>query len=221
MTKIRGQTESICQFQQMFVKISGNMEEYQVSKQMNAHFFFAVKLPDETKEKLKEYMDCVSLKLPFSRWVHHEDYHITLAFLGSAPEEQLQKASGLIADSIRNEKTFPLYISRLGVFGKQETPRIFWCGTQQDKHLQDLRLKVYSACQEAGFKLETRPFKPHITMARKWAGTGPFQQSMLDVNSPFKDGHLEFEAAEVVLYQTHLDKSPKYESIAIFPLLAE
>ncbi|PAE24648.1 RNA 2',3'-cyclic phosphodiesterase [Bacillus sp. 7894-2] len=192
-----------------------------MSKQMNAHFFFAVKLPEETKEKLKEYMECVSLKLPFSRWVHHEDYHITLAFLGSAPEDKLQKAVRLAADSIRNEKCFRLKICKLGVFGKQDAPRIFWCGTQQDMHLQDLRLKVYSACQEAGFELETRPFKPHITMARKWAGTGPFQQSLLDVNSPFKDGHLEFEASEVVLYQTHLDKSPKYESIAIFPLLAE
>ncbi|EWG10588.1 RNA 2',3'-cyclic phosphodiesterase [Cytobacillus firmus] len=192
-----------------------------MSKTMNAHFFFAVKLPDETKKKLKEYMESVSLKLPFSRWVHHEDYHITLAFLGSASEEKLQKAARLIADSIRNEPSFTLHICKLGVFGKQDAPRIFWCGTQQAKHLHDLRSKVYSACQEAGFELETRPFKPHITLARKWAGTGPFQQSLLDVNSPFNNGHLEFEVSEVVLYQTHLDKSPKYESIAIFPLLAE
>ncbi|MBX9973393.1 RNA 2',3'-cyclic phosphodiesterase [Cytobacillus firmus] len=192
-----------------------------MSKQLNDHFFFALKLPDETKETLKEY--CVNLcsKMPFSRWVHQEDYHITLAFLGSAPEENLQKAANLAADSIRNEKRFPLHICKLGVFGKQDAPRIFWCGTQQDKHLQDLRSKVYSACQEAGFELETRPFKPHITMARKWAGTHPFQESMLDANSPFKEGPLEFEASEVVLYQTHLDKTPKYESIAIFPLLAE
>ncbi|MDM5228806.1 RNA 2',3'-cyclic phosphodiesterase [Cytobacillus sp. NJ13] len=192
-----------------------------MSKQLNDHFFFALKLPDETKGKLKEY--CVNLcsKMPFSRWVHQEDYHITLAFLGSAPEENLQKAAKLAADSIRNEKRFPLHICKLGIFGKQDAPRIFWCGTQQDKHLQDLRSKVYSACQEAGFELETRPFKPHITMARKWAGTNPFQESMLDANSPFKEGPLEFEASEVVLYQTHLDKTPKYESIAIFPLLAE
>ncbi|UOE54737.1 RNA 2',3'-cyclic phosphodiesterase [Bacillus sp. CMF12] len=192
-----------------------------MSKQLNDHFFFALKLPDEIKGKLKEYCGNLSSKLPFSRWVHHEDYHITLAFLGSAPQENLQKAAKLVADSIRNEKRFPLHICKLGVFGKQDAPRIFWCGTQQDKHLQELRSKVYSACQEAGFELETRPFKPHITMARKWAGTHPFQESMLDDNSPFIDGLLEFKASEVVLYQTHLDKTPKYESIAIFPLLAE
>ncbi|RBP93801.1 2'-5' RNA ligase [Cytobacillus firmus] len=192
-----------------------------MSKQMNAHFFFALKLPVETKGKLKEYCGILSPELPFSRWVHQEDYHITLAFLGSAPQGKLQKAAKLVAASIRNEKRFPLHICKLGVFGKQDAPRIFWCGTQQEKHLQDLRSKVYSACQEAGFELETRPFKPHITMARKWAGTHPFQESMLYANSPFKEGPLEFEASEVVLYQTHLDKTPKYESIAIFPLLAE
>lgn len=190
-------------------------------KQLNAHFFFAMKLPVETKKKLKEYCGNLSPKLPFSRWVHQEDYHITLAFLGSAPQEKLQKAAKLAADSIGNEKRFPLHICKLGVFGKQDAPRIFWCGTQHDKHLQDLRSKVYSACQEAGFELETRPFKPHITMARKWAGTHPFQESMLDAYSPFKEEPLEFEASEVVLYQTHLDKTPKYESIAIFPLVGE
>ncbi|MBN8200902.1 MULTISPECIES: RNA 2',3'-cyclic phosphodiesterase [Bacillaceae] len=192
-----------------------------MSNQMNAHFFFAMKIPEETKKKLKEYMGDLRPKLTFSRWVHHEDYHITLAFLGSAPEEKLQKAAKLVTDSIRNEERFPLNICKLGVFGKQEAPRIFWCGTQEDKHLQELRSKVYSACQEAGFELETRPFKPHITMARKWAGIHPFQESMLDANSPFKDGPLEFKASEVVLYQTRLDKTPKYESIAIFPLLEE
>ncbi|WP_236693911.1 RNA 2',3'-cyclic phosphodiesterase [Sporosarcina globispora] len=188
---------------------------------MNTHFFFALKLPDETKIKIKEYCGKLSDKLPFSRWVHHEDYHITLAFLGSAPEEKLQKAVKLVADSIKNEKRFPLHIHKLGVFGKNDAPRIFWCGTQQDKYLGELRSKVYTACQEAGFVLETRPFKSHITLARKWGGTHPFQERMLDVNSPFKDGALEFEATEVVLYQTHLDKTPKYESIAIFTLTAE
>lgn len=75
-------------------------------KQLNAHFFFAMKLPVETKKKLKEYCGNLSPKLPFSRWVHQEDYHITLAFLGSAPQEKLQKAAKLAADSIRHEKDF-------------------------------------------------------------------------------------------------------------------
>lgn len=187
----------------------------------NAHFFFAVKLPSETKKQLNEYCKELKEKLPFSRWVHHEDYHITLAFLGSAPEHKLNTAGKLVADSLEGTKAFPLFINRLGIFGKESSPRIFWCDTEREERLHVVRDKVFSACQDAGFELETRPFKPHITLARKWVGTKAFQKSSIDQYNPFKEKALEFDAAEVVLYRTHLDKTPKYESIAIFPLLAE
>lgn len=187
----------------------------------NAHFFFAVKIPAETKKRLKEYIEDLKGNIRFSRWVHHEDYHITLAFLGSAPEDKLRTAEKLVAESIKGEQPFPLYINRLGVFGKESTPRIFWCDTQREERLHTLKDKVFFACKKAGFELETRPFKPHITIARKWAGIDSFQKSMLDEYNPFHDNPLEFTVSEVVLYQTHLDKTPKYESVAIFPLLAE
>lgn len=189
--------------------------------QKYAHFFFAVKLPGETKAKLKEYCEDLKGTLPFSRWVHHEDFHITLAFLGSAPEDKLQTAKKLAGESISNEMAFPVYIDRLGVFGNESSPRIFWCGTQSQERLQIIREKVFSACKNAGFQLETRPFKSHITIARKWAGNDPFQKSLLSGLSPFSRYPLAFTAAEIVLYRTHLDKTPKYESVAIFPLLVE
>lgn len=192
-----------------------------MTNQQNAHFFFAVKIPAETKERLKEYIEDLKGNIRFSRWVHHEDYHITLAFLGSAPEDKLRTAEKLVAESIKGEQPFPLYINRLGIFGKESTPRIFWCDTKREERLHTLRDKVFSACKKAGFELETRPYKPHITIARKWAGIDSFQKSTLDEYNPFRDNPLEFTASEVVLYQTHLDKTPKYESVAIFPLLAE
>ena len=56
------------------------------------HFFYAIKLPDEVKVKMKRNIDLVKENLPFSRWVHHQDLLITLAFLGNAPLEQLAAA---------------------------------------------------------------------------------------------------------------------------------
>ncbi|GLB58563.1 RNA 2',3'-cyclic phosphodiesterase [Cytobacillus sp. NCCP-133] len=192
-----------------------------MGNQQNAHFFFALKLPSETKKKLNEHCEELKGKFPFSRWVHHDDYHITLAFLGSAPEDKLIAAAKLVADSIKNVKSFPLFINRLGVFGNESAPRIFWSDTEREERLHYLRDQVFSACKEAGFKLEKRPFKPHITIARKWIGSENFQKSMLDQYNPFKEKTIEFSASGVVLYRTHLDKTPKYESIAIFPLLVE
>ncbi len=185
------------------------------------HFFFAVSLPEETKQELDKA--CLSLKdtLPFKRWVHPEDYHITLAFLGSALEERLATAKSLVEISLKEEKSFPLHIHQLGVFGKADEPRIFWADTLKENRLMTIRDKVYTSCIQAGFQLEERPFKPHITLARKWAGNTSFHPNLLKINNPFKETPLSFEANEVVLYQTHLEREPKYEKMAIFPLIKE
>ncbi|KAB2338883.1 RNA 2',3'-cyclic phosphodiesterase [Cytobacillus depressus] len=182
------------------------------------HFFFAISLPMETKLKLKEECSILKEKLPFQRWVHHEDFHITLAFLGSAKEEKLHAAEEFVKKGLAGQKIFPLHINQIGVFGKGDTPRIFWADTYKDQRLSAIRDIVFSACTQAGFELETRPFKPHITLARKWVGDAPFRPVLLNENNPFKDSPLTFMANEVVLYQTHLDKTPKYERKAIFSL---
>lgn len=185
------------------------------------HFFFAVRLPMETKLKLQEACLDIKCNLPFSRWVHHEDFHITLAFLGSAHDDKLAAAKTLVEASLQGQKDFSLHIDQLGVFGKEDAPRILWANTKKEAKLSAVRDKVFSACLQAGFKLETRPFTPHITLARKWLGNNPFHPSLLHGNNPFENAALTFKASEVVLYQTHVERIPKYEGIENFPFLAE
>lgn len=182
------------------------------------HFFFAVKLPESTKLVMKEHCEKLKETLPFHRWVHHQDMHITLAFLGYAPSEKLEMAEKKTAEKIFGTKPFQLRIDRLGVFGKQDSPRIFFADTEESNELQLIRQKVYTACEEAGFKLETRPFRPHITLARKWAGEEPFQKEALAVWKEHQPEPLAFTATDIALYQTHLDKAPKYEAIRLFSL---
>ncbi len=186
----------------------------------STHFFFAVSLPEEVKKELHKQCLAIKESFPFQRWVHQEDYHITLAFLGAAAEDKLEKAKKLALTELNGQKAFPLQINQLGVFGRVDSPRIFWADTEQEERLHTIRNIVFSACLEAGFKLETRAFKSHITLARKWAGSHPFEEEHLK-NNPFDKAPLTFQAQEVVLYQTHIDRIPKYEKIAAFPLLEE
>jgi len=185
------------------------------------HYFFAVCLPEETKQVLKKSCVILKEKLPFNTWVHHEDYHITLAFLGSVDSEKLLSAKSFVQSSLIGEKNFLLQINQLGIFGKKDEPRIFWADTLKETRLSSIRNKVYSSCVQAGFELDTKPFKPHITLARKWVGTRPFEASLLKENNPFNQAPLAFPVKEVVLYQTHPERIPKYEKKAIFPLLYE
>jgi 2'-5' RNA ligase len=182
------------------------------------HFFFALKLPDSTKQLLKEHCERLQGALPFQRWVHHEDFHITLAFLGFAPSSQLEAAINNVKETIPGFGNLDLKINRLGIFGKQDSPRIFFADTEVSNELQLIRQRVYSACIEAGFKLETRPFHPHITLARKWAGEKPFQREMLDLWKKFQPEPIAFKGTEIALYQTHLDKTQKYEAVHLFSL---
>ncbi len=154
--------------------------------------------------------------MPFKTWVHPQDLHITLAFLGNAPEAKIKAANEVIEAALNNTPAFKLEINQLGTFGRKDSPRIFWAGLEKSTQLNEVREKVFSACIAAGFTLETRPFSPHITMARKWAGEEGFQAGQLDAVNPFKK-ELTFQAERVVLYKTHLGKSPKYEPITLFP----
>jgi RNA 2',3'-cyclic 3'-phosphodiesterase len=181
------------------------------------HYFFALKLPSETKLVIKEHMDKLKEVMPFSRWVHPQDLHITLAFLGHAPLEQLESAVRNVEEAIQGANLVKLQIDHLGTFGSITSPRIFWAGTEQSAGMQLVRERVFKACLDAGFKLETRPFKPHITIARKWAGDEPFKQNLLNMWQALQPTPLELTVREVVLYQTHLQKTPKYEEKTIFP----
>jgi RNA 2',3'-cyclic 3'-phosphodiesterase len=189
-----------------------------INMNKQTHFFFAIKIPQETKLIMKENNEKLKEILPFSRWVHHDDLHITLAFLGNAPSEKLTSAMEKVHGTLSGSKGFILEINKLGIFGKLDSPRIFWADTKESNELQTVRKKVFTACLDAGFQLETRPFKPHITLARKWAGDQPFQKNLLQIWDELQPEPLLFKVSEVVLYQTHLDKTPKYEEKTIYKL---
>jgi RNA 2',3'-cyclic 3'-phosphodiesterase len=183
------------------------------------HYFVALRLPLETKLALKENSFKLKESLSFSRWEHHEDLHVTLAFLGSAKIERLQLTKTLLKEALRNSPSFNLNINELGAFGKGDNPRVLWADLSKEEKLLLLREIVFHACEQAGFILETRPFRPHITLARKWNGMGPFHCKILEMWNAFQPEPITFRANEVVIYQTHLDKLPKYEVIDSFALM--
>lgn len=182
------------------------------------HFFFAVEIPQKTKLIMKEHCEKLQKSFFFRNWVFYEDLHITLAFLGYAPSEQLKSTEQKVAERVQNSKSLTLSMDRLGFFGKEEHPRIFFADLQENRGLQTVRQKVFAACEEAGFKLEKRPFRPHITLARKWAEEKPFQSEWLEEWDKLQAQPLTFEAEHIVLYQTHLQQTPKYEAIRRFSL---
>lgn len=178
------------------------------------HYFLAAKLPKEVKEFLKEWIEANKIDFPFARWVHHEDFHITLAFLGFAEENMKQEVIETMAQVLIDENPLTLTLNKIGTFGPHKKPRIFWADVEQSEELIEVQKKVYRQCTNIGFQLDKKPFRPHITLARKWHGEEDFDIGTL---TNF-DERLSFTVDEVVLYETHLDRTPKYHEYARFSL---
>jgi RNA 2',3'-cyclic 3'-phosphodiesterase len=175
------------------------------------HYFIGVKPDNLVISKLEEIIKELQHTFSFKKWVHPLDYHITLAFLGSASDEKREKLQNLLNKSFLASEDFKLSIDHLGAFGHPESPRIFWAGVEEEKKLFNLRNQVYHICSQADFQLETRPFHPHLTLARKWDSPTIFSEHLLKEFHLPKD--LVFNVDSIHLFQTHLDKTPKYEII--------
>lgn len=90
--------------------------------------------------------------------------------------------------------------------------------------LHSLHRAVAGTLVSAGFELETRPFRPHVTLARN--GSALCSPSMLTaawreaVSSAAHDSQsrLKFRADRITIFRSHLGRRPSYERLAAYPL---
>ncbi|MFS0864492.1 RNA 2',3'-cyclic phosphodiesterase [Fredinandcohnia sp. 179-A 10B2 NHS] len=183
------------------------------------HYFLALAIPEKTKEVLFKWRELLEPRLPFKSWVHPEDLHITLAFLGgTASFQQLNEVKKSIKVIVQQHTSFELELNGIGTFGRKDAPRILWAGANKSEELISLQKDVFKACTEVGFDLDKRPYSPHITLARRWKSDEKFPfETVNEIVQP-KQEYSIFEAENVVLYQTHMNRTPKYQPLAIFPL---
>ena len=173
------------------------------------HYFIGISLPEETAKSIYNQTFSLREEKQFKSWVHPLDYHLTLAFLGHPESEnQLEQVKHDLEKTLVNNHAFQLQTTTFQTFGRPQSPRIFWLGTEDSKKLAELRSQVYHICKHADFKLDERPFTPHVTIAKKWIS----EENFLDqrIASPEQNS---FTVAGVDLFETKLDKIPKYHSI--------
>jgi 2'-5' RNA ligase len=93
------------------------------------------------------------------RWTAAESWHITLQFLGNTPEYECIVAR---LRELRSQPV-PLQLEGLGFF---ERAGVFFAGVELTPELETLQQRVTAATGHCGFIPETRPYHPHITLAR-------------------------------------------------------
>jgi RNA 2',3'-cyclic 3'-phosphodiesterase len=116
-----------------------------------------------------EELSAISMRLQSQadrlRWSVPESWHITLQFLGNTQQHEC------IVSRLRELRlpALPVQLEGLGFFDRAG---VFFAGVNLTPELQALQQRVTAATGLCGFIPETRPYHPHITLARSKAKGG-------------------------------------------------
>jgi len=145
------------------------------------------------------------------RWTAPESWHVTLQFLGNTNLEQYE----CVVERLRSlhSPSIPICLEELGCF---ERAGILIASVRLTPELLSLQERVTAATQPCGFVPETRPFQPHITLARS-KGRPNLGQLKTKIRRPAN--FTRFTACEFLLYESFLGPTgSRYEIRERFPL---
>jgi len=130
--------------------------------------FIAVNFSDELKSRILEVQERLRSQSTRGSFTRPENLHLTLAFIGEAPEERLTDLRAII-DTI-NSPSFDVRFNRTGCF-THSRKELWWIGAEQScpgvTSLKSIHDKLIHDLLDAGFHVDQRPFNAHITLARE------------------------------------------------------
>ncbi len=176
--------------------------------------FTAIDISDQARAKVSDYIKILRDEFPDLRvgWDKPEKLHLTLKFLGDINERHLENLIEAVRETAKRISSIKLRISGTGVFPSKRNARVLWLGVKDEKKsLQKLNGILETQCEAKGFARETRNFKPHLTVARLRA---PHKsKELIGRHSENDFQSAEFEASEITIYESRLQKSGSIYSI--------
>jgi len=130
--------------------------------------FIAIELPDELKLGLTQLEAQLKMsKPPWVKWVDPYSIHLTLKFLGSIAVDRISEITRAMEEAVQGIAPFSLEVKDLGVFPNLRRVQVVWVGIRGEvDKLSQLQQHLESNLARLDFAPETRPFTPHLTLAR-------------------------------------------------------
>jgi len=119
--------------------------------------FTAIALPEQIKNKLLKLQERWHT-IP-GKWTSRENMHITLVFLGSLSNEELQNYIEYAKNAIQSETAFTITIESVSYGPTVDNPRMIWANVAKSVRLAQLRASLAHTPQE-------QAFMPHSTLCR-------------------------------------------------------
>jgi RNA 2',3'-cyclic 3'-phosphodiesterase len=131
--------------------------------------FCAVALPEGVRAAASAHVARLREAFPGVRasWERPEKMHLTLKFLGEIEVGRVEDLKAAAARAAESCRPFELTLSGAGAFPPHGPPRVLWLGIEDlSGDLARLHGRLEEECAAAGFARESRPFRPHLTLAR-------------------------------------------------------
>lgn len=173
--------------------------------------FIAIDLNPQIREEIKKIQDALKKCDLAVKWVHPDNAHITLKFLGWVEEkDKIEKIKRIIEEVAAKFKCLDVSLKEFGFFPNEKRPRVFFISTDKENILKSISQELEEKLEKLGFKKEGR-FRSHITIAR-FKG----QKNIDLLNKGIKAANIEgtLPIKEITLFKSTLTKSgPVYEVI--------
>ena len=176
--------------------------------------FVAIEIPEEAKASVEEAFAPWRDVFPRARWVPPKNWHVTVKFLGRTWPRLRDWVPERVEAAAAGSRPFPTAISDVGSFPSRKRGRVLWAGLIDEEGGFAALASAVDRSLEGEFAAETRPFHPHLTVARSdppVALPPDYRETPL-ASDPW-------EVDRVVLFQSHLQRpAPRYEPMARFSL---
>ena len=126
--------------------------------------FAALPLDNACKAALNAVCAALRQRSARASLTRPELMHLTLAFIGEVPADESGAVKTALSGVMAN--AFPFEIVGVGRF-RRDDGDIVWAGLRQSAALEALAAETRGALQTAGFAIDTKPFRPHLTLARR------------------------------------------------------
>lgn len=137
------------------------------------------------------------------RWLAPASYHVTLKFLGWVRAPTLTAIRDAVSEAAKTSACAPFMVRHqgLGAFPRDTAARVLWAGVGDGtKSLETLAAAVDGALCDLGFAAETRPFHPHVTLARAKA-PGDAREILATASEQV---YSQSRVDALIIYESHL-----------------
>lgn len=179
--------------------------------------FTGLAVPESIRRRLQSRLPEWQRRFRFAKWAHPQDWHITLHFIGEMPAGRLTAVCEALDAAARAASPVPIDVQGLDVFGPPRAPSILHVKlVETPEALSRLHAELgRTLAGGIGFEPERRAYRPHITMARKYAGDERWDPAWTE-DDPFA---ASWTAAVACVFRSRLGRSPMYEIVHRSPLV--